>query len=285
MKQEMHIIVPDRQIFVNDDKYTSSIKEQETTFLHDHTEYVPFQGCLIYVKGALHPKKGFPTPEAVWAINQVKVVLRESLFVFNSTAFIVGFLLTWKKKSFIEKALDAYNTIANRALKPYMIKHEFLCPTAYNLNNSILLFLNDLGISESTASKFSYIISHIFEYDDAYRYRLQDIATEIKVDKFEENALSEIKRVLKIYLEREVNGAVASKVAKVMRLLKVILKVKSVRTAFTKAFLFGVNGMRYDEADYYWVSMRGDYLYGGLSYEDRFGKLETKPTQYTVRHE
>ncbi len=281
----MHIIMPDRNIFLNDDKHTASVKEQETTFLHDRTEYVPFKGALIYVKGATYPKKGFPTPEAVWAINQAKVVLRESLSLMNTKAFSIGFLLTWNKKALIEKALNSYNTIANRALKPYMIKPEYLCPTAYSVNNGVMMFLVKLGINQQIASSFAYNVAHIFEYDDAYRYRLQDIAsisseTHVKMD-----VSMEIEFLLKKYKERESNETVIHKVDSLMKLLKFALNVKSIHRALTEALLFSLEGMKYDESDWYWVCMRGDYLFGGQTYEERYASMKTKPTQYKVLHE
>lgn len=282
----MHIIMPDRSIFLHDDKHTASVKEQETTFLHDKTEYVPFKGALIYIKGATYPKKGFPTPEAVWAINQAKVVLRESLSLMNTKAFIFGFIFTWDKKALIEKALASYNTIAMRALKPYLIKNEYLCPTAYSVNNGVLMFLVKLGINQQVASDFAYILAHIFEYDDAYRYRLQDIASVSSIRLWrKKNFRTELGYLFGVYKNRETNENVTSKVEKFMKLVYYILFFKKIRISMHEAMLLSIDGMRYDEADWYWVSMRGDYLFGGKTYEERYEAIKDKPTQYKVIHE
>jgi hypothetical protein len=285
MKKKMTIPYPDRGIFVNDDKHTASIKEQDTTMMLDHIEYAPFKGSLIYIKGATYPKKGFPTPEAVWAINQVKVVLRESLSLFNTKAFMVGFLLTWNKKAFIEKALRSYNTIAMRALKPYMIKMEYLCPTAYSANNGMMLFLTELGIDQQVASDFACIFAHILEYDDAYRYRVQDIASIMSYDFISSMPGIEFDYLFNTYMKRELNETVASKVTNIRRLLKYVLMIPRLRKALVAAILFSLPGMKYDEADYYWVSMRGDYLFGGKTYEERYEALKERPNQYNVIHE
>lgn len=285
MKQEMQIPYPDRGIFLNEDKHTASVKEQVYTYMLDHFEYTPFKGVLTYIKGAQHPKKGFPTPEAVWAVNQVKVVMREALYLFNTKAFVVGFLFTFGKKSFVERVINSYITIADRSLKPYYFKEEYLCPTARGAGNTTLLFLVKMGFDQKVASDFSRIIAHVFEYDDAYRYRLQDIASALSDVTFKEDISFEIKRLLSIYRMRESNDIIYGKVRSLVKIVLMALKVKKVKETLCEAVLFGIHDMRYDEADLYWVAMRGDYLFNGLTYEERYEALEIKPQQYKVIHE
>lgn len=285
MKQDLHVPYPDREIFLYDDKYTSTVKEQDTTFMLDHVEYVPFKGVLIYIKGATYPKKGFPTPESVWAINQAKVVLREAVALFTTRTFLIGFILTWNKKAFIERMIQSYTTIAMRSMKPYLLKGTYLCLTASAVGNTVIIFLTKLGFDQQVASELSLIVSHIFEYDDAYRYRLQDMATEMSVDILSTHRDFEIRYLMNLYREREGNAVVVKKVERVATLLRWALRLKGVQEALQEAVKFTVPSMRYDDADWYWVSMRGDYLFGGKTYEERYAALAVKPNQYEVIHE
>ena len=273
---------PDRRIFLYDDKVTSMVKEQHVTHRLDHIEYHPFIGSLIFIEGAEYPKKGFPTPEAVWAANQAKVVITEGMKVIYTPAFIIGFLFTWNKIKLIEKILVSYNLIAFRSLKPYLYKEIYMMPTCYTLNNLVLIFLTKIGIDQKIASDFSYLLAHIFEYDDAYRYRLQDIVSETTSDRLKHVSQMEIKRLMEIYLLRETGNSVQPRVKRIVNIITWALYIPKIKKAFQSMCDFPIERMALDEADRYWIGMRNDYNFEGLDYETRVSKLKKVPEQLIV---
>jgi hypothetical protein len=121
------------------------------------------------------------------------------------------------------------------------------------------------------------VVAHIFEYDDAYRYRIQDIATEVIPAALETNPKQEILRLFHIYSIRDTSPAVIIKFYRVVKLLCWALVIPKVKKAFIKAITGRTVGMRYDDADWYWVSMRDDYHFGGVDYETRSSQLKKRP--------
>lgn len=281
----MKIIYPEREIFLYDDKITASIKEQQVTNIHDHVEYVPFVGSLIFVEGAEYPKKGFPTPESVWATNQIKIVFTEGVRLLCKPSFVISFLLTWNKINLIENILQSYNKISLKALRPYLLKDIYMIPTTRSINNIVLIFLTELGINQNIASDFAFFIAHIFEYDDAYRYRIQDIMTNTSSGSLKFNVRNELSFLVNLFRLREVDHFVATKFNRIISILSWLLLIPSVKKAFIKAIDGNIEGMHYDEADWYWVSQRNDFLFGGMTYEERFSKLTKVPKQLIVNHE
>lgn len=246
------------------------IADGAVTQLLDKVEYVPMQGALVYVKGGLYPKKGFPTPESIWAINQVKIVTRE--------AMKFPFIFLHNK----EKLLRSFNLIADKAMRPYYLKEFYLCPTASAINWIILVFLVRIGINQTVASNTAKILAHIFEYDDAYRYRVQDLMT-LTSSELMKDPRREIKKLVQLHREREgVDNTVHNKVRILSKLILAVLLIPKYKKAFIEAVQGQIERMQPDEADWYWMCMRGDYLYGGLTYEERHRLFNQYPEQIKI---
>ena len=74
---------------------------------------------------------------------------------------------------------------------------------ASELQGIIYGFLAYSGISTPIAKQTAYIFGEIFEYDNAYRFRVQDLFTESSKELLTKNPIKEIRRLLKIYMSRE----------------------------------------------------------------------------------
>ena len=245
-------------------------QEQEYTFILEEIKYEPFVGIQVYVKNGTYPKKGFPTPESVFAINIVKTTTLEFIKM--------GLYFIFANKN---KVLERYNKICNRVLDGYRIRDEFLCKTAYSVFLTMFHFLRDLGIQEKIALNTANNIAHIFEYDDAWRYRFQDIISECQFEALKEQPILEIKRLSYIHSLRD-SDVINKKKEQVLKLLYLILRIPKVKKAFANSVT--LQNAVYDNADWYWVSQRADYLFGGLTYEERVSKI-VQPQQVHLVHE
>lgn len=261
------IPTPSKEAFVGNNKL---IDEEVITFVAEKIEYVPFQGILIHVKDALHPKKGFPTLEAVFSINQVKSIIMESL------RYLPILFLFFSKRTL----LTTFNNLANKSITPHKIKEIYLCPAAYSTHLFVYTFLIKLDIPQPLALSVALNIAHIVEYDDAYRYRIQDIATEARIHDIKGSPRKELKRLLAIFSSRTTD-VVHLKIQRLITPLLYLLLIPKYDEAFTSAASH-IKGMKYDEADWYWVCTRGDhYNFGGFTPEHR-NSLVVLPQAYRI---
>jgi len=243
----------------------SLLNERQFVNSTTHFELVPYQGLLRYVEGAPYPAKGVPTPNAIFAINQVKTLVKLA-------SKYSPFLILVKK----ETLLKDFNLLFDKLFQPYIIKEEYLCPTAFYTQRFITNFLMNLGLDP----QISQTTAHILEYDDAYRYRFQDIINEADLSQLQISPRKEIKRLINIYKQREENQVVKDKLEKLITPILYLLLIPKVKKAFIQAIPH-IKGIRPDPADLYWMSIRNDYLFGGKTYEER-SKDVPHPLTYEI---
>ena len=128
----------------------------------------------------------------------------------------------------------------------------------------------------------------IWEFDNSYRFRGQDVFSELNKDNLRINPRKEIMRLFTIGLQRERAGLsekdkealrksgaeffdVAMKWKLILKLLKTVLFFSK---DFTKLFADFFNELtieefKFDEGDWYWVCERCDYDFGGKSFTER----------------
>lgn len=264
---QYHVPEVPRSIYNQENKF--QIPDEIVSYIADRpVEYIPNKGIIIHIVGATYPKKGFPTPESIGALNIIKTVIKESL------RFPHMLILVNKNK-----LLNTFNTIFNKAFAPYKLSKQYLCPAAHHTCRFLEKFFIDVGINKDIAEESAYNLCHIMEYDDAYRYRVQDICTEADLQQLRFNTRKEIKRLLNIYLDRESGffyPRVAPGITRVAQQMKyfgtlvlILMVIPRVKKAFSKNVHI-LDNVRYDEADKYWAYLKhGDYQFGGMSYEER----------------
>lgn len=233
-----------------------------------HFKLVEDLGALRYIDGALYPAKGIPTPEAVFAINQIKSLIKEGVKY-------LPFLIFADRN----KLLTSFNTLTNRFLNPYKVDHKYLCPTAFSMYTIIARFLVNIGIDEEIAENTAYNIAHIFEYDDAWRYRMQDIAHEANINNFYDNPSKELKRLTVLFCNRqdlEHRNVISDKVERLIKPLHWILLLPKYRNSFLNIIIH-IKGMDYDESDEYWMKLRDDYNFFGKTTEERIAGMVIPP--------
>lgn len=250
-------------------------------------------GAQMYVEGATFPKAGFPTPEAIYASNQVKKTLIEAIRLLSEpilfpSLIIFIFLPRKSKQKLLQKLLDSFNKISWTAMSPFIIKPEYMMPFTKELANLVAGFLQFLGMSDDSCQMAGKVAAHIFEYDDAYRYRVQDVMNETTISawKYPRN---EIKRLTKVYISREKNPHVILKAKSLSKILSILLWSTWLTKAIHEAMWVSVSDLKnlqMSEADWYWSAMKSDYLYEGKTkaenQEISLKKGYTMPTEYPI---
>lgn len=162
---EFYIPKPSEEVFEND---PDILKKNPLNMIIQRIEYPEEGGIFIYYQGAYYPKKGFPYPEAIESICDVKRVI-VAFMTFVSKAKIAAPLFYF----FQEELLDAFVIYAKRALERHYLKPRYLIDTIQELyfaGMSVAITKNEEELVK--------IICHILQYDSAYRIRMQILAEE-----------------------------------------------------------------------------------------------------------
>lgn len=158
--------------------------QERHEFVFQKVVMPPGGGVAIQFQGCLYPRYGFPFEEATYACDIVKRNLMNLVMTLSSRKLWLshlGFLvLPWKSKiSVIDEALERFAGHANSILSPVYLKEEYLCPCSLELRRFIARFLYGIGIRRDVAELFAKVFSTLTDNDDAYRYRIQDIFSEL----------------------------------------------------------------------------------------------------------
>lgn len=233
-----------------------------------HIDYVENYGILNYYYGVPYPAKGFVTPEAMADLNGMKRMIINDMKLATNPFILLGFVLD--RNRFIANRAEVYD----RVFGYHSIQSKWLCRGAYAV---------EAFITNITGNRFfANLIAQIPEYDDAYRYRMQDIFTELDVIAFRKNPRKELRRLKNIMKQRD-RGGVFKKIEYFFKVAEVLLFIPSIRKAVCDNIHFLKIG-KYDKNDHYWVCLyEHGYDYLGVDIEERCKYYKEKPYMYKVR--
>ena len=220
-------------------------------------DYIDYSdGIKLFMRGVPYARKGFPTPEAVFATNVAK---RAFMMMFNPLM-----LIGWKKNK------ERFERCASWSMSRFYLKPQNLCPTARELIK--------LPFGETAK-----IMAHIFEYDDAYRYRLQDVMSELNKENLFKNPRKELSRLVDLLIVRDTAQNMRDKFKTVKLFLWLLVPFKR---KFLKSIKdLDLDKMKFDEDDRYWVLLRNDeYLFFGENKEQRGARLTVRPVMFSIKH-
>lgn len=213
-------------------------------------------GLNVFYKGGEYPMKGYVAPEALWSIDIVKSIFIETL----------------KLKPSVVSILSAFNRIGYKCLDLYFLKPEFRMSCMLELQDITYRFIFSYTSNELISRQFSKIFSHLLEYDNAYRLRLIDICSETRAIWLCDSPIKEVARITAIACSREiVHGEnLRRKIRAFSWLLRISLLLPKARRAFRYALRHSnFERLQYDNVDKYWVCLRDDYDYMGMTYTER----------------
>lgn len=302
-KQTFNIPYPPQQIF----KYRGNIQapaaavmnQEQSMFVLQRVDIPPSGGIFAYFEGVEHPTKGFPFPEAMYATNFCKKILKGVIAVIaqkdNAKEFL-AFILSSKKNKIrkISRALEQYQQVAFYILQPYYLKDIHNSLFTLEIRKFILTFLQIIGIAEDLATRSAETISTLIQYDNAYTLRAQDTLSETTKQAMLANPRAEIKRLMKIIAEREPTygkqalstddgiklqkqeeGTTYNRFEQIARLVSWALYIPSIKKAFRKSLEQSeFKNFQLDDADRYHVLLWADYNFLGKPIEERVKMYE-----------
>lgn len=218
-------------------------------------------GIETIIDGADFPSRGYAPPEAVFANNIVKRMIVAGLPIVNPLRYMA--------------IIASFGDIGWKVMSPYILKTEYLTPFSREIYKLATVFLTEIG--SKWVDKPARIIAHLFEYDNAYRLRMEDLFSETTPDLLYNEPRKEIVRLLELNRVREVTHKqdVSNKFKLVANALGAILLIPKVNKAFKKAIkAVEYKNLCIDNTELYWMCHRTDYNFLNLSYEQRVKMLK-----------
>lgn len=254
------------------------IKSESDEFLTMNKIEWNEKGLRMHIIGAQFPMKGYATPEVMWTLNVVKKNIIEMLKIITMPVFIPGLILAFVlpgKVKRIQKMLESYNRSSHSIMNSYILENRYQTAMTQEIIWFLSSFLQRIGINELQSTQFAEVFSHIFEYDNAYRYRLQDILSEATEDALVKRPIREIWRLFRVYKTRD-----HSNMHKKIGFFAIGAILFMLYPKFRRAFKDSLQEcefekFQFDKEDLYWVSFRKDYLYQGMEQEERH-KIQKK---------
>ncbi len=223
---------------IEDELYEEGTDGLPTSF---EVERIVFEdGLKMYLKGHKYPLKGVPSIKTMEAINQVKVLLKRLLR--------------------LQTTPRQFGLQSMALLHGLVISPQFMCACAREVYTMLEQATGDIP--------FSHAIAAILEYDQAYRFRFQDLASETTSLRLIAYPQKELSRLLEINQQRDYNE-VSEKIGKI-RKFTYLLWFPPLRALFQKIISQSTfNNLQFDENDVYWATIKRDYNYFGKTFEER----------------
>ncbi len=257
-------------------------------YVPDHAEYIDGKGTFVhYREYGQHQKPAFPQacvtpPQAVAAINPAKRILLNTMKLLASKEawWIAGIMVLMRRKwraKLITRMGELYNGTAELLLYQWYMKPGYYAPVTKEIQKFVTVLLTELGVKEEIATKTGEIIGCMFQYDWAYRWRLQDMMGEVNKEAFVNDFPTEAKRLTKILMERDpFPEGIRDKYESIAKVMGYLWMIPSLRNALKRALKsIEIENMVMDEAEIYHTILYGDYNVKGRTLEERLKLYET----------
>lgn len=239
-------------------------------------DYPQTGGIMVYYMGHRYPEKVFPFPEAFYAIDGVKRGIM-NLLRFLKKSFFAKVYFLWiclmpGNKMFYQ-CLDLFFNFGNHTLSKIRLKDSYYCPAAREIiraGRATALELDPKEKYKEFAACVLATIVTIFEYDNAYRYRAQDLIATIDQQEFAKKPFRATHKLLQTMLLRDIDPDVHQKLLPAKVGATLLLLNGSFRRVL-KTFIknLDIQKVYLDVGDYYWAYHFASYNFGGRSFEDR----------------
>lgn len=261
----------------------------------------PTGGTFLKLYSCPFLYKGFPTVQTVDMMNIPKAMLsRWPREIVTNSFFIKTFLVIFflfNRRHFyhtIRTIFQSSNDLFFEKIR-YPSPHNF-CSLVRSLRNSFNETVrrvydyevdSKMVLYEQTdyKGKRDFIIALaslmeavylILEFDNAYRFRFQDIIVEMKREAIEKNVRKEVLRLITLAKGRETGKDMQNKWKAVYMLANAALFLSRKTRKFVRTFLLDIDieAMKMDESDYYFSLARQTFNFRGESLEQRLKKKE-----------
>ena len=251
-------IMPPSKVFLNPRVSLGEARAWETLYGFERFSF-PEYGFLAHYEGR-PPNKGMAYSEATEYNNIMKRV---------TIGLVMCFRPTWHP---IRNFLFQFKRFAD-----YLYHFHYLHTRYYNdcsreLHQFVFSLVGRMRFGFELSYGFARIPATLLEYENGYRYRVEDLFSASSKEQLLANPRKELRRIRKIYQERELlkGEGIEQSFIMVFRLLNLLLLIPK----FKKAFKFALvdsefKNFQLDEIETYWANRFTEYNFGGMPYQIR----------------
>lgn len=224
--------------------------------------FPPEGGVFTYFDKEEHPAKGFCYGETVETVDEVKKTMMAFLTgLFDSLSKnklrTILFVLFFRKQfEAMAKRLIVQLDYRIRRVRQKPDKYCVCAREFYRVFNSMAIWYPAYKLE---IDSFRNIWCMILEYDDAYRYTLQDVLPEFNKDAARKDIVKEIKKMLDLALQRDHRGLFI-KFSQIRKMLFLLNLKKDMREMVERFFLeIDLDKIKMDEDDKYHCKYKDNY--------------------------
>lgn len=258
-----------------------SVKGQGGFYFPDHAEYIPGEGCFEYFKGydghpaPLFPMSRVPFWDTIHLLNPLKrdvITILRIIVARPMRMFLLLFALAGKKRrgQIFNVLVDAFNEKAMGLILFKYLKDEYYSKPVKEIIGFCERFMVLLGVERDKAYRAARTIGMMFENDQAYCWRFQDVMTEA-TERLKKEPYDEVKKLVEILISREPSPeGMAIKYHAILKTLRYALLIPSIRNALKKSLEpLDLKNCSLTENDIYHTLLYSGYNFQGKSQEER----------------
>lgn len=237
-------------------------------------DYLKEGGILTWFFAEKYPEKQLVYPEMFAVLNPLKKTIPALLRVIKENTLakilLVLMLIVPGARRLRLLCIKAFTDIFWSGLRFVALQPSHLCPSAKEVRRTLLEIFKDHP-DQILVEQLTDCVALFWEYDNAYRYRGQDVAGIVQKEAFLTNPAKELGRVFDEYIKRELEIKGKAKMFK--NVAVIFMYIPKYRT-LAKQFMSVVNleKLKLDEGDRYWCYHRTDYNADGLTIYQRLRK-------------
>lgn len=236
-------------------------------------------GMYLYFDEFKYPHKGVPFEGATRANDAVKRSALSMLRFFSSKPmryFILLFFFIPGRKKIAKAFFHQYALWIDHVMRDFYLQPRFCCDVVRELHR----VLSSMNLSDDEKI-LATAVCMFLEYDDAYRYRVQDIFENIHKATFIENPVSEIRRLASIGYNRDDPTMKEKFWSKVPMFIGMMLHEKYFKNMLIELMeKVDMEKMFLDDGDWYHCLAWNGYNFRGMSFEERFSLRKKIDTQW-----
>ena len=230
----------------------------------ERVEFPPSGGVLTYMSGHEYPYRGFPFFEFVDKIDFIKKVARGILSgLFHELKhrpkiwFITLIPALWFFKPLVYSALYGFHRLVVRSL----IKPKYYSQAIQELYNAFSYEDLEDGKTRKVRLLLRDIVCMILEFDNAYRFRLQDAIENLDQTAVKKNTINELCRVLDSMTDRELGQDIKDTWRLVKLFCKIYLRIDGRMRRILGDVLsrIDLDKMKLTDEDKYYCPLRKDF--------------------------
>lgn len=225
-------------------------------------------GVLTFMEGHEYPYKGFPAAEFVDRIDLLKKVIRTTLSGFyhelkgkSKLKLLTLLPALWVARHGVRTGIYTFYRIIDR----FKMKEFRYSSTVRELHRAFSVEIPKESVKDKEIRLMLRDgICMLLEFDNAYRYRFQDIIAELNRENARKNIIGELKRLLTIMQSREKTPEVRDTWTLFKLLVSLYLRFdKGMKTLISNVLVeIDTGKAALDEGDKHYCNPRQDYTFG-----------------------